>query len=633
MTLKSEMQKVLVVAVMLAMILPVAAKAQTLQVKKEYGRTLIELSDALLKRQIDVHTDSSFGAIRCSHCGVLHTRAAEAVYPFAVAHGITKDNRYLTASISLGNWLIKRQEPDGSWKETPEEWTGTTTDQLLMLLLAFDVIEKQLSTEEQIAWKNSMRGAADYLTRVMSPEFASINYVATTTATLAQADRLFKRSDYRKKARELAHRTIAKMDVDGFINGEGGRSHNNKSGVDLGYDMEMSLWGLGYYARLTKDTLVASRVKHSLKNHLYFIYPDGSMDGSWGIRSNKWTTYGGATSDGCQVLFSLFANDDPRYANASVKNLQFLRTCFVDGLVGYGPQHKEIFDSPPCIYPTFAKAKNLAMAYELESKATRTYALLPTEEIGWIKQFKTLDVAQVRTENFMATITSYGYEDHGARAKSKYMYRPSGGSISNLWVKGHGFLQASSVTVYSRPEPMHFPEAPGIQSITPRIEFSDSLGYFTNLFEFDSRLESYDRQEKDKPYVVSAVGELKDKNWMSGGVGYTLDYEFGDQSLRKTVTLTYHDSRPTVNIIEPIIDYQGMVFEQINSKTVQFSTEKKSFEFTLLEGNAELLVGKDRDKFWAPYPALKAFPIVLIVKPPENGFVQNISFRLSILQK
>ena len=79
------------------------------------------------------------------------------------------------------------------------------------------------------------------------------------------------------------------MDEDGFINGEGGRSHTGKSGVDLGYDMEMSLWGLGYYARCSGDSVVDAAVRRSLENHLYFIYPDGSMDGSWGIRSNKWT--------------------------------------------------------------------------------------------------------------------------------------------------------------------------------------------------------------------------------------------------------------------------------------------------------------------------------------------------------
>jgi hypothetical protein len=609
------------------------AIAQTVNMKKEYAATLIELSDALLKRQLTNRTDANNGAINCSHCNVLHTRAAEAVYPFSVAYSITHDQQYLRAAIALGNWLIRQQEADGSWKETPEEWTGTSTDQLLMMLLSYNLISEKLTREESTAWKSSMEKAATYLAQVMTPEFASINYVATTTATLAAADRLFHKEAFRAKAADLAHRVISKMDEDGFINGEGGRSHNIKSGVDLGYNMEMSLWGLGYYAKLTNDTLVSRHVKHALKNHLYFIYPDGSMDASWGIRSNKWTSYGGATSDGCQVLFSLFADEDPRYATASLKNLQYLRTCMKDGVVGYGVQHWEIFDTPLCIYPTFAKAKNLAMAYELETKDARLLAPLPTEKVGWTKYFKTLDVVEVRTANFMATVTGYGYEDHTANSKSKYMYRPSGGAISNLWVKDHGFLQASSVTMYSRPEPMHFPEAPGIQSLTPRIEFTDSIGYFTNLFEFDSRLEAHEQKGKTGHFSVTAFGELKDKNWLLGGVAYRIDYEFADDYLQKTITLTYHDARPTITIMEPIIDYRGMTFEQSDARTVFITSSKKKFEFKLTRGSAELQSGKDKDKFWSPYPALRAFPIALVVKPPEGGFTQKISFKMSILSR
>ncbi len=58
----------------------------------------------------------------------------------------------------------------------------------------------------------------------------------------------------------------------------------------------------------------------------------------------------------------------------------------------------------------------------------------------------------------------------------------------NLWVRGHGFLQVSSQTLYKRWEPMHFPQMGGILPLTSRIEYEDSLGYFTNLYEFDARL-------------------------------------------------------------------------------------------------------------------------------------------------
>jgi hypothetical protein len=607
-----------------------ALNAQSVDMKKEYATTLTVLTDALLKRQVTDAADPFFGAISCSHCTVFHTRAAEAVYPFSVMYTVTRDAKYRERAVMLGNWLIRQQEKNGSWKETPEEWTGTTTDQLLMMMLAYNILEPKLRPAERTLWKQSMEKAAEYLTAVMSPEFASINYVATTTATLAAAHAMFKKEIFAVKARELAHRVVSKMDEDGFINGEGGRTYTNKSGVDLGYDLEMSLWGLGYYARLTNDTLVNRAVKDAVKMHLYFIYPDGSMDGSWGIRSNKWTTYGGGTSDGCQVLFQLFADEDARYAAASLRNLQFLRKNMKDGIVGYGPHHWELFDTQPCIYPTFAKAKNIAFAYSLEMRSGRTLAPLPTEQIGWTKYFSTLDIAQVRTAEFMSTVTAYGYEDQ-ARSKSKYMNRPSGGAISNLWVKDHGYLQASSVTKYSRSEPMHFPEAPGIRSLTPRIEFTDSTEYFTNLYEFNASLNILPGSPLGV-HRITTTGEMKNSDWQMGGVRYNYLYEYSDSSVRKTVTLRYHDQRPLIRIIEPVIQYPGMSFERLDDRSVLITAGGKKFLFSLTDGDAELIIGREKEKYWAPYPALKAFPIELEVKAPVDGFIRTVSYSFTILK-
>lgn len=608
---------------------PSTGRAQNIDLKAEYAATLVQLADVLLDHQLKHVKSADFGALKCDYDQVLHTRASEAVYPFAMAYKITGNRKYLDAAIRTGNWLIKQQEQNGSWKETPEEWTGTTTDQVLMLMLAMDHIAGRLSKTGKASWRSAISKAVDYLHRVMTPEFASINYVATTCATLAIAGRLLKDEKYTGRAAELAHRTISKMDEDGFLNGEGGRTHANKLGTDLGYSMEMSLWGLGFYAKLTGDTLVNNAVKHALKSHLYFIYPDGSMDNSWGIRSNKWTTYGGATSDGCQVLFSLYADEDPRYGAASLKNLQYLRkNILASGLIAYGPQHEEVMDHPPCIYPTFTKAKNLALAYELETKKSRVPAKLPSEATGWAKHFKTVNVAQLRTANFMATITSYGYKDYKAGPKSKYMYRPAGGTVSCLWVKDHGYLTASSVTEYSRPEPMSFPEAPGVKSLTPRIEFTDSLGYFTNLFEFDSRIEV--AQTGSNRFEVSVSGELKDKNWLAAGVGYRMHYRLSDSSLVKTISLVYHDAHPIVKIIEPVIHYKGMIFTKTDARTILFKAGDRQFRFRLLSGNAVLNMGKDAELYWAPYPALKAFPLELELRPAAGSFTQEISYELSV---
>lgn len=603
--------------------------AQTIPLKKEYGTTVVSLSDALIKRQMMSSADSNYGGIWCEHCHVWHTRAAEAVFPFTVSYFITKDERYLEAAKNTAAWLIRQQQPNGSWKETPEEWTGTTTDQLLMLLLSYEKLGGKLTDAEKKNWQQAMRGAANYLETVMKPEFASINYVATTTATLAKAGIVLQNPSYINKAKELAERTVSKMDEDGFLNGEGGKSHGNKMGVDLGYNMEMSLWGLTLYAKLTADTMVYGKVKRALQNHLYFIYPDGSLDASWGIRSNKWTAYGSATSDGCQVLFSLLADEDPRYATASYRNLQYMRSNITGGLLGYGPQYAELFNKPPCIYPSFAKAKNLAMAYEFETKNTRELKPIPADKEGWMKLFPTLDVVQVRTKNFMSTITGYRYKDQAAGSKGKYMFRPDGGAISHLWAKGHGFLQASSPTIYTRPEPMSFPEAPGVVPLTPRIEYTDTAGYFTNLFEFDSRLQLETRKKNE--YAIKVAGELKDKNWLTGGVGYRMEYLFTDSFLQKTVELIYHDAWPVVQIIEPFVLDKGMTVEKKDDRSVILKAGGKKWLFTLISGNAKLLAGENAANYWAPYPAFKAYPLIWEVTPGKAGQSGRITYRLRLI--
>ncbi len=598
--------------------------------KEESFRFLQVLADALMGLQVTDQNHEQFGALLCTSCNVFHTRAAEAVYPFAVMYKHTRQKRYLTAARRLGNWLIRQQQPDGSWKETPEEWTGTTTDQLLMMALAFPIVQKHLNRQERENWEQAIRKAADYLVRVMRPEFASINYCATTTASLAMTNEVFPDDRYVKKARKLAWEVIARMNEDGFITGEGGRIYGVKFGADVGYEIDMSLWGLALYAKLTGDSLVWRKIAASLKNHLYFVYPNGAIDGSWGIRSNKWTTYGSATADGCQILFSLFAHEDARYRTAALRNLNYLRGMFQNGLIGYGPHYGQIFDTPPCIYPTFVRAKNLAMTVELGEQHAGEVPPLPTDLAGWARRFSTVDVVLVRTKNLLATITAYRYKDLKRKAKSKYMHRPTGGSIANLWVQDYGFLQLASQTEYHRWEPLHFPEAKGILPLTPRIEFDNEIGYFTNLYEFDGRL-TLQRTGSDTTLVTTS-GELCDRHLFPGGVAYTWTHTFWDDGLEKSVRLRYHGRRPEVRIVEPIVWQPGIEFTQVDSHTVQIKAKNKIFQFQIVSGSAKVALMQDAERYWSVYPAVKAVPITLTLPPPEKHFAQAVTYRIIVVR-
>ncbi|MBD8387740.1 hypothetical protein [Dysgonomonas sp. BGC7] len=603
---------------------PQEVKTDTLSVHAM--RMLSELNASVIKYANQDKKSPDHGGIYCPHCKLYHTRAAEALYPFAFEYSKTGNKKYMKAAIDVGNWLIRQQQSNGSWLETPEEWTGTTTDQVLMMVLAYPLLKPHLSTKEQTSWLQSIEKAGDYLAKVMSPQFASINYCATTTASLMFVNELIDKQSYRDKARELAYQVVGKMDQDYFLTGEGGRVFGAKYGIDLGYNLEMSLWGLALYAKLAKDETVTSIVEKSLAKHIYFIYPDGSMDASWGIRSNKWTCFGSSTSDGCQVLFSLFMDKNDAYRTAAIRNIQFLQTCMKDGIVGFGPLYYEMYNYLPCIYPTFTKAKSMAMSIAFAKADVGKTELLPLDKRG-MYYFPTLNLTLARTAQWCTTISGYTYKDP-AGDRTKYMHRPGGGTITNLWLNGHGYFQASSQTIYKRWEPMSFPEIPDPLPLTPRIEFNSDLGNFTNLYEFDAIITN---KEENGAYIVSSFGELKNSKQQEGGIAFRLSHSINDNSISKEIELIYHDARQPVRIIEPIIYYPNMKFEQVDQRTLRIKTSDKTIELKIISDNVTLEVGTDIDKYKWSYPALKAYPAILNVDCDKNDLRKTIRFTYQII--
>lgn len=602
------------------------AENRRVEALSSHTMPMLQTLNTSLLRYINQDKKSpDYGAIYCPHCKLYHTRAAEAVYPFAFEFEKTGNKKYLKAAIDVGNWLINQQQTNGSWLETPEEWTGTTTDQALMMALAYPLLESYLSKKEKGKWLLSIEKAGDYLAEVMTPQFASINYCATTTATLMYINTLVNKPIYEQKARELARQVVAKMDQDYFLTGEGGRVFGAKYGIDLGYNLEMSLWGLALYAQLANDDVVMTAVEKSLEKHLHFIYPDGSMDASWGIRSNKWTCFGSATSDGCQLLFSLFTDKNDQYRTAAIRNLQFLQSCTKDGIIGFGPHYFDAFDELPCIYPTFAKAKNIAMATAFVKADEGILADLPLDKEG-MQYFPSLNLTQVRSPQWCATISAYTYKDP-AGDRTKYMHRPSGGNITNLWLNNHGYFQASSQTIYKRWEPMSFPEMPELLPLTPRIEFNSELGHFTNLYEFDAIMTT---DNQNDIYSVTSIGELKNSKQQEGGIAYRLNHEIGGDYLVKNIELLYHDAKEQVSVIEPIIFYPGMQFERIDDKTVDIKLKDRTIRLQILSDNAELVLGDNADKYKWVYPALQAYPITLKINCNADDLRKMVSLKYTI---
>lgn len=625
---KVKLYKILFVFLISAAIYSCSSEKK-ISLKKECTKNLYILCNDLLNIQNIDSSSENYGALFCSNksCLDYHTRASESVLPFAVAYKESGNKKYLKAAIITADWLIDEQQKDGAWIETPSDWTGTTTDQLLMMASAFPIIKSELSKAQKIKWINSIKLAADWLVRNMNHEFASINYCATTTATLMSVFKLIPDSSYAKKAKKLSMLVASKFDEDFFLTGEGNRIRGTKYGIDIGYNMDMSLWGLGLYAKLANDEFINHYVKESLKRCIYFIYPDGSTDYSWGVRSSKWTTFGSFTADGCQILFSLYSKDNPVYREAALANMKYFMKMRVNGLLTYGPNYYDMYNEPPCIYPTMCRAKNLAMAI-LYGDQTEGYAeKIPTQKIGWIKYFKTIDVALVRTKNFMSTVTAYRYKDIRRGSDFKYMFRPSGGSITNLWVQNYGYLQASSQTEYHQWENNYPVQDVNSLSITPRIEFTDSNAYYTNLYEFDSHMVI---SENDNFYAVRSFGELKDKNRWEGGIAYSLTNIISDNSVEKKVKLRFHGQKHAVDIVEPFIQNKNTVFKKINDYSVEISGGSREFIFELLSKKFSLELGKDEEKYKQPFPSLKGYPITIKVIPDKNTFIEEIDYVIRI---
>jgi len=362
---------------------------------------------------------------------------------------------------------------------------------------------------------------------------------------------------------------------------------------------------------------------------LPFVYPNGAIDGSWGSRCYKWTTFGSKTADGCQILFSLYAAEDPRYVTAAMSNLRYLRGMIKDGKIGNGPDFWRLFPGQLCNYPTFARAKNLALAYVYGIQTPAHAPPLPSEEIGWVRYYPTVQVALARSKNFMLTVSAYGYKDLTRGNGGQYNQHPTGGSACNIWVRDHGFLQTSSQTTYVRGESVHMPAVEDtVICLTPRIEYRDSTGAFTNLRDFEARITA--RAGRDTTAIISTVGELKDDNWHPGGVGYTLSHLVFDTAIEKKVLLRFHDRCPVVRIIEPVVEQEGMRFEYVHPRKVIVRGATKTFSIEILEGDFSITRGERASRYLFPFPAMACHPLVITVPPPREGFVQEVRYRITL---
>jgi hypothetical protein len=231
------------------------------------------------------------------------------VYPLAVAYKHSQDEKYATAAIKLGNWLITVQEASGAWIEewpAASGWDGTTADQLISLANAYVILKSKLTTQEDSAWVGSITRSADWVAANFPK--GNVNYVPTGAVGLLAANRAISsgKASWLTKAASLMTQTVAAINDEDLLTGEG-------MGVDLGYNIAQSIGYIAMYGLMLPAPEYVTAAADLLKVHQYFMYPGGAIDNSWGTRNFKWTLESGTkTAPGVFFSFALLADKDLR---------------------------------------------------------------------------------------------------------------------------------------------------------------------------------------------------------------------------------------------------------------------------------------------------------------------------------
>jgi hypothetical protein len=579
---------------------------------------LYKLCDQLLSSQIVAPADPHFGAIVSPSTNPedrpIHSRAAEAVYPLAVAWKHSQQERYAVAAVRLGNWLLKVQNNAGAWiEEWPDAtgWDGTTADQLISLAGAHALLATRLSADEKTRWEAGITRAADFVAATFPK--GNINYQPTGAVALRLAHAALEngKPEWLTKASSLMQVTLASIGADGFLEGEG-------DGVDLGYNLAQSIGFIAMYGLLAGSPMHVQAAARLLETHAHFMYPGGAVDNSWGTRSYKWMLESGTkTAPGIHFTYGLLAHVDPAFNRGAQLALAFGREQFLapEGWIIYGPHaSKHPGSNPPSNYPTFARAQSIATVVELGTESAGL-APIPAEKKNWLRTWPSIRTAVLRTDQVMATVSAY-------RANGRYPRESvvRGGSVTALWFEGYGptgFLQASSATRYTRVEAKHMPTEGPLLPLTPRIETTAGAYAASVLDEQATLTASSGAAPVD--IVVTTAGVLRTIAGASSGTTFRWTHRFAASAYTKEVEVS---SARGLQIVEPFIDLPGNQYTTPTADTFRIETAAGGaweLKVEASSGPTHLEAGKDRAQYWCPFPGLEAYPLAIVFDGDTPG--------------
>lgn len=591
-----------------------------------------DLLDRLV-RGLLVHHDGD--ALSCPACHVRHSRAGEAAFPL-ISLGIHhREQPLIDAGLLLADWLVDRQNPDGSWDESPDGWAGTTVFQLMALAALCDQAEPWIDTNRRARYLDAVRKAASWVTDQIRFRMVTTNYVAAGAGALALVHRLIPEPRWEHGARRLSRLAVGRINRDGLVEGEGiGRRiariiYLKPNGIDIGYGLEMTLGSLALYAAIMRDEEIGTRVDRAIEAHLYFLYPDGSLDNSMGSRGYKWTIYGSKTAHGSQMAWAYGASRFPAMATAERLATGFLSRCVVNGLLSNGPSRSES-EEPPCLYPTVVRAVNLSLALSYFPHPIAQETLIPCRQDAWVKRWPTLESVQVRRAPWMATISGYrSHSNHDVDGGERRFVAPGGGSTTYLYHDGWGPVQAATQLDYWNWEALHLPPRPeAIVSLTPRIEVQIGGRRIVSAAGQAVQI-AIKRGESGTEVVVSGRLAVQRRLVFDGIGSYSIAYTFLRTRISKRYSLRLQQDADSVEVIEPILIPTGAEYRR-TTPTLHVQDGNQTLVVTMHSDQKHAWETMESGKLiYCPLPALTAYPLALRIMRPQAGeYCLELSFEV-----
>lgn len=587
-----------------------------------------ELCDALISHQIRDRSSEDCGGILCPAHGKTHSRAGEALFPFCRFYSETKEAKYLDGALALFGWLSRRQQDEGSWlREEGEVAELGTISLTLVLSHAYQLLEQELTPRDRAGFLRTLRRAAEYVFTVARPESEvfsgnGINSLAMAAPALHFAYLLTAEERYREGAREIALWVIHRFNEDGFLLGKAPAGAGDLPPVDVSFDLEIGLSALAVYSCLSGNEEVRDAVRKALESHLSFITPSGYIDDSWGSRADEWTILGTAQGQGCQVACFALRNFDPRFQRAAGQNARFMdKNMLRDGLVTTGPHAKDFPEHVPCIISSALRANALCQTMMYSCGVPVGHggkSTLPTEEKGWLRFRRSVNVVQVRTSALLCTITGYG-------AGKPRLLRPTGGTISHLWNERFGPVQAATSCEVK-------PDEGGEQRLgdclTPRIEARVGGRLCSNLFDPHAEIELSSEEVVNDEVEVRVRGRLRSSQGEDAGLGYGVTYRFTGARIVKQIEVD-GAGEVEVRVVEPIVFSKGCDVLQLD-KGIEVKHPAGSSCSVIADAHLARVQEVSRRDVIHPRhpPALVAVPI--IVEPLERRIPCRMSYTVEL---